>query len=166
MSDSLQLAPGLLSPLGNVLPPRLEAHRHRVRHATRKASELVADVHKSVVIIEVRTVRHQDQLRAVDAGAAAILGVHIHGIAGAIGRFDKDSTEPIAHISADTRWSNQTARAGFSSQTSGANGTIDARDPARSRVAAESAWPDSTYRAHFAIKPWETSGSAPAARTR
>ena len=126
-------------------------------------TELVADVHEPVAIIKVRAIRHQDQLRNVDAGAAAVLRVRIHGEAGAIGRLDEDSTEPIAHICTDTRRSDQTARTLVSYQ---ANGAIDAWRPDRSRVTANSTWTYSTCRAHSAFKSWETSGSGATARTR
>jgi hypothetical protein len=86
--------------------------------------------------------------------------VHIHGEAGAIGRLDKESTEPIACITTNTRRSNEAARAAFSGQASGASGTIGARASARACVTAGS---DCTCRAHFAIKSREASGPGEAA---
>jgi hypothetical protein len=129
-------------------------------------SELVADVHEPVAIFEVRTVRDHDQLRSVDAGAAAVLRMQVHRKAGAIGRLNKDSAKAIAPIETDTRGSNQTAGAPFSSQAHGTNGAIRAWRSNRSCVAAESHWPNSTSRANFAIQSWETSGSGATARTR
>jgi len=128
-------------------------------------NELVADVHESVAIIEVRPVCDHDQLRGVDAGAAAVLGMQVHREAGAIGRLNKDSAEAIASIATDTRGSDQTARATFSSQAHGTNGTIRAWRSNRSHVAAGSHWPNSTCGANSAIQTWETSGSGSAART-
>jgi rhodanese-related sulfurtransferase len=139
------------------------------KHTSDVSTALVADVHEPVAIIEVRAIRHQDQLRHVDAGAAAVLRVRIHGEAGAIGRLDEDSTEPIAQICTDTRRSDQTTRTLVSYQangTNGPNGTIDAWRPDRSRVTANSTWTYSTCRAHSAFKSWETYGSGATARTR
>jgi hypothetical protein len=51
-------------------------------------SQLAADVHEPVAVIEVRTVRDHDQLRSVDAGTAAVLRMQVHREAGAIGRLN------------------------------------------------------------------------------
>ena len=109
--------------------PRIETEKLRLKNASIAScigeadSELVADVQEPVAFIEVRAVRHQHQLRDVDAGAAAVLRVRIRGEAGAIGRLHEDSTEPIARIATATRRSGQASWAAFSYQACGTNWT-------------------------------------------